>query len=164
MDKINHEKLINICIAGLVSADSNSNNDERKANIKALKKLKRNKNALTAHQLFLTKKAINLLKKEIRENFWEERKYKKLIKEANKMTQRLRENTFTRFRKNVKSNNKDKLVECLGIFFDEAYLQDDLSGQTFDDVVAKIHEVDPDADAVAAAKVFFESVKAEKNA
>ena len=80
------------------------------------------------------------------------------------MTQRLRENTFTRFRKNVKSNNKDKLVECLGIFFDEAYLQDDLSGQTFDDVVAKIHEVDPDADAVATAKVFFESVKAEKNA
>ena len=73
------------------------------------------------------------------------------------MTQRLRENTFTRFRKNVKSNNKDKLVECLGIFFDEAYLQDDLSGQTFD-------EVDPDADAVATAKVFFESVKAEKNA
>ena len=80
------------------------------------------------------------------------------------MTQSLRENTFTRFRKNVKSNNKDKLVECLGIFFDEAYLQDDLSGQTFDDVVAKIHEVDPDADAVATAKVFFESVKAEKNA
>lgn len=76
MDKINHEKLINLCIAGLVSADSNLNNDERKANIKALKKLKRNKNALTTHQLFLTKKAIKLLKKEIRENFWEERRHK----------------------------------------------------------------------------------------
>ena len=165
MNEINREQLMNFCIASLVSADSNFNNDERKANIKALKKLvKRNKDMLTAHQLFLAKKAIKLLKKEIRENFWEDRRYKKLIKEANTMTQRLRENTFTRFRKNVKSNNKDKLVECLGIFFDEAYLQDDLSGQTFDDVVAKIHEVDPDADAVATAKVFFESVKAEKNA
>lgn len=76
MNEINHEKLMNLCIAGLVSADSNFNNDERKANIKALKKLKRTKDVLTTHQLFLIKKSIKLLKKEIRENFWEERKYK----------------------------------------------------------------------------------------
>lgn len=83
MNEINREQLMNFCIASLVSADSNFNNDERKVNIKALKKLvKRNKDMLTAHQLFLAKKAIKLLKKEIRENFWEDRRYKKLIKEA----------------------------------------------------------------------------------
>lgn len=165
MDEINREQLMNFCIASLVSADSNFNNDERKANIKALKKLvKRDKDMLTAHQLFLAKKSIKLLKKEIRENFWKDRRYKKLIKEANKMTQKLRENAFTRFKENAKVENMDKMVECLGNFFDEAYFQDDLSGQTFDDVVAKVHEIDPKADAVAAAKVFFESVKAEKNA
>ena len=45
---------------------------------------------------------------------------------------------------------------------DTEYLQDDLSGQTFDDVVKTIHEADPKADAVAAAKVFFEAVKSTK--
>lgn len=165
MDKINREQLMNFCIASLVSADSNFNNDERKANVKALKKLiKRDKDMLTAHQLSLAKKSIKLLKKEIRENFWKDRRYKKLIKEEYKMTQKLRENAFTRFKENAKVENMDKMVECLGNFFDEAYFQDDLSGQTFDDVVAKVHEIDPKADAVAAAKVFFESVKAEKNA
>lgn len=165
MDRLSREELMNYCIASLVSADSNFNNDERKKNVKALKKLiTRDKDMLSARQLFLAKKAIKLLKKEIRENFWEDRKRKKLIKEANKMTQKLRENAFTRFKENAKVENMDKMVECLGNFFDEAYFQDDLSGQTFDDVVAKVHEIDPKADAVAAAKVFFESVKAEKNA
>ena len=74
-----------------------------------------------------------------------------------------KENAFTHFKESVKVNNMDKMIECLGNFFDEVYFQDDLSGQTFDDVVAKVHEVDPEADAVAVAKVFFESVKAEKN-
>ena len=78
------------------------------------------------------------------------------------MTSKLRENAFTRFKENVNSEEKEKLAECLGNFYDEAYLHDDLSGQTFDDVVKTIHEADPKADAVAAAKVFFEAVKSTK--
>ena len=163
---ITHEQMMNFIIASLVSADSNFNNKERKANIKALKLLlKRKKESqLTERQIFLIHKSISLLKNEIKFHKKEEKKNEKLIKEANKMTQKLRENTFNRFKENAKVENMDKMVECLGNFFDEAYFQDDLSGQTFDDVVAKIHEVDPKADAVAAAKVFFESVKTEKNA
>lgn len=75
---------------------------------------------------------------------------------------KMKEDAFKRFKENVKSENKEKLVECLGNFYDEAYFQDDLSGQTFDDVIKTIHEADPDADAVATAKVFFESVKVTK--
>lgn len=72
---------------------------------------------------------------------------------------KLREQCFSNFRKNAKTKNMDKMVEALSSFYDESYFEDDVSGQTFDDVVSKIHEVDPEADAISVAKVFFESVK-----
>lgn len=63
------EPVVNLWIGGLISADANTTNEERKENIEELEKLlSEYGETLLDYQIDCAKKGIEMLKKEIEEN------------------------------------------------------------------------------------------------